>query len=558
MEQVRLDTGRLPITSGEDAPAGASQGRTIIAMYEAALSVASDLDLPSLLQRIADLAREVVPSRYAALGVANEQGRIVEFFTSGISAEERAALGPLPEGHGLLGELVHTGEPLLVPDISKHPRSYGFPPGHPPMRTLLGTPIKLGSHVLGDLYLTEHMDKRPYNEADLEIIEMLAAHAAAAIDRAHLYRQIETTRTIAVEQRDQLRVIVDQLPAAVLIHLPPDGRIELANEAALALLLGPGRVPDGAPRYGEDFRLLEESGERLAPDRRIDLRALRGESSRNRQLLLERADGTRISVLCQAAPLRGVDGSVNRAVTVIQDVTRLREAEQLKDDFLSLVSHEFRTPLTAIHGGARLLVNEGDRLDSETKQELLQDVAVESDRLDQMLSNMLSLAAIMAGRLQPTTEPLLLGPLVKKAAAAAGRRAEHHRFAVEIPNNLPPAEADSELLTQVLRNLYENAVKYSPNGEIIETSIERRDRSLILRVTDDGIGIAPEHVSSVFERFRRPGADPTIRGMGLGLYLSRLLVEVQGGRIWAGSEGLGRGSTFSIELPISREWDEPS
>jgi signal transduction histidine kinase len=101
-------------------------------------------------------------------------------------------------------------------------------------------------------------------------------------------------------------------------------------------------------------------------------------------------------------------------------------------------------------------------------------------------------------------------------------------------------------------------VKYSPNGKLIKTSLEQRAKSLILRVTDDGIGIAPEHVSSVFERFRRPGADPTIRGMGLGLYLSRLLVEVQGGRIWADSEGLGQGATFSIELPIAREWDEPS
>lgn len=552
MEQGRLEARVSPAQA--EVPE-TLQGRTIIAMYEAALSVASDLDLPSLLQRIADLAREVVPSRYSALGVANEQGRIVEFFTSGISPEERAALGPLPEGHGLLGELVSTGEPLLVPEISAHPKSYGFPPGHPPMHTLLGTPIKLGSRVLGDLYLTEHIDKRPYNEADLEIVQMLAAHAAAAIDRAHLYRQIESTRTVAVEQRDQLRVIVDQLPAAVLIHLPSDGRIELANEAALNLLLGSGRASGDPPRYGEDFRLLEESGERLAPDRRIDLRALRGEPSRNRQLLLERADGTRIAVLCQAAPLRGAGGEVNRAVTVIQDVTRLREAEQLKDDFLSLVSHEFRTPLTAIHGGARLLVSEGDRLDPDTKQELLQDVAIESDRLDQMLSNMLSLAAIMAGRLQPTTEPLLLGPLVKKTAVAAERRAERHRFMVDIPNNLPPAEADSELLTQVLRNLYENAVKYSPHGGIIRTTLDRRENSLILRVNDDGIGIAPEHVATVFERFRRPGADPTIRGMGLGLYLSLLLVEVQGGRIWAESRGLGRGASFSIELPISRDWD---
>jgi PAS domain S-box-containing protein len=546
---------------GLNAPGAGQSGngqhhRALVSMYEAALSVASDLDLPSLLQRIADLAREVVPSRYGALGVADTEGHIVEFYTSGITAEERARLGPIPQGHGLLGELVRTATPLLVPDISRHPRSYGFPPHHPPMKTLLGTPIVLGSRVLGNLYLTERMDGRPYDEADLELVQTLAAHAAAAIDRAQLYRQIETARANAVAQRDQVRVIVDQLPTAVLIHVPPDGRIELANDAALRLLLGGEPAATDGLQYGREFRMLEESGERIPQDRRLDVRALRGETTRNRQLLLERADGTRIPVLCQAAPLRGADGTVNRAVSVIQDITRLREAEQLKDDFLSLVSHEFRTPLTAIHGGARLLVAEGTRLEQETRQELLRDIAVESDRLDQMLSNMLSLAAIMAGRLQPATEPLLLNPLVRRVIQAASHRADHHTFVVDTPETLPPAEADAELLEQVLSNLYENAIKYSPNGGPIRTRLEERAGTIVISITDAGIGIVPEHVRTVFERFRRPGADPTIRGMGLGLYLSRLLVEAQGGTIWAESEGTGQGATFSIALPIPAEWHE--
>jgi signal transduction histidine kinase len=530
----------------------------LIATYEAALAVASDLDLASVLQRIADLSRDIVPAKYAALGVADADGKIIEFYTSGITADERAAMGAPPEGHGLLGELVRTGEPLMVSEIRNHAKSVGFPENHPVMHALLGVPILLGTRVLGNLYLTDRRDGQPFDELDLEIVQMLAAHAASAIDRAQLYRQVEVARASAIEQRDQFRVLVDHLPAAVLLQIPPDGQVELANESALHLLLGNNALRGVLPRYGIDFRLLEDGGQPVPHDRRIDLRALRGEPTRNRQFTLERADGSHVAVLCQAAPLRSADGEINRAVSVFQDITRLREAEQLKDDFLSLVSHEFRTPLTAIRGGARLLVSEHDRLERESRDDLLNDVATESDRLDRMLTNMLSLAAIKAGRLQPATEPVLLGPFVRKIVSEAQRHAPEYRFEIDIESDLPPAEGDPDLLFQVLRNLYENAVKYSPDGEFIRTRVRRNGDALILQVIDDGSGIAPEHVATVFERFRRPGADPTVRGMGLGLYLSRHLVDVQGGRIWAESGGPGAGATFSIELPIADDWDEES
>lgn len=547
-DQERPNSARLASSSSRDD--------AVIATYEAALAVASNLDLGSLLQRIADLAREVVPSKYSALGVADADGRIIEFFTSGITLEERALLGPIPEGHGLLGELVKYGVPLIVPDIAAHPHSYGFPENHPPMKTLLGVPILHGARVLGNLYLTEKFGDALYDRQDLEILEMLAVHAASAIDRAQLYRQVEDAHRTAIEQRDQLRVMIDQLPSAVLIQLPPDGRVEIANVSAARLLVGEDGPLGEMPRYGEDFRLLEENGKELRGDSRLDLRALKGESSRNRQLLLERANGSRVWVLCQSAPLRDAEGAVTRVVTVFQDVTQLREAEQLKDDFLSLVSHEFRTPLTSIHGGARLLASEGDRLDSAVRQELLEDVVTESDRLDRMLANMLSLAAIMAGRLQPSTEPLLLGPFVRKMVRETEARSPGYQFEIDVPVALPPAESDPELLSQVLRNLYENAVKYTPGGGRIVTRATSNGGTLTLKVIDSGGGIAPEHVSTVFERFRRPGADPGVRGMGLGLYLSRLLVEVQGGKIWAESDGIGAGASFSIEIPVARGWDD--
>jgi signal transduction histidine kinase len=528
-----------------------SHGDRRIAAYEAALAVAREVTPEAVLQRIVDTAREVVPARYAALGVADEQGRMTQFITSGITTEERALIGPLPEGLGLLGELIRERAPLLIPDIADDPRSVGFPPMHPPMQTLLGVPILLGRRVLGNLYVTEREGEAPFDKDDLAALQILATHAAAAIDRAQVYYRVE-------EQRDQLRIILDSLPTAVMIVAAPNGQTELANAAACALSFGSASPPSAVPVYGRDFQLRQTDGTPLSLEQRMEARAqlLQGDVIRNHQYLLESADGRRIPVLAQIAPLANAVGVVDRAVMVLQDITRLREAEQLKDDFLSLVSHEFRTPLTTIHGGAHLLTNQSGTLDEKTRRVLLDDIVTESDHLDQMLANMLTLTAVMAGRLPVRTEPLLLEPLAYTTAAEVAAHAPDHQFLVEIPADLPPSEGDPALLTQVLRNLYENAVKYSPGGGAVRTTASTEDRKVTIHVADSGIGIAANEVDRVFERFHRAGADPAVRGMGLGLYLSHHLIEAQGGRIAASSPGLGQGATFSVTLPLARDWGD--
>ena len=444
----------------------------------------------------------------------------------------------------------------MIRDIAADPRSSGFPPNHPPMKTLLGVPIMLGDRVLGDLYLTEREGDTEFTKHDLDIVSVLARHAASALERARLHADLQTAHQHAREQSDRLRTILDNLPSAILIANPPDGAITLANAAAQRLVFGQTDYGLGQLSRLDDFDLLEAEGLPLAFHLRPGVRALRDLTVRNQQLLLERRDGERVPVLTQATPLHDAQGRVTSAVIVFQDITRLREAEQLKDDFLSLISHEFRTPLTTIQGGAQLLLNQRTHLDEETLNGLLSDIAVESQRLDRMLHNILSLAAIMAGRLTASTEPVLLLPLVRSATNDVARHAPHHAFVSDLRANLPPVEADPDLLSQVLRNLYENAVKYSPNGGEINTTSTEDGGDVILSVTDQGTGIAREHVPHVFERFRRPGADPTVRGMGLGLYLSYRLVEAQGGTIGVESPGPGRGATFWVRLPIVQDWDD--
>lgn len=172
--------------------------RELEAINKSMAAISRALDLSEVLQNIVDAARELLQSRYAALGVADAWGRITQFITSGITPEERAAIGPLPQGHGLLGALIKQAEPLRVSNIADDPRRHGFPPNHPPMRSLLGVPIVSKGRVLGDLYLTDKIGAGEFNAEDQNLLSLLAAHAAVAIENGQLFEDVRAVR-------DQLR-----------------------------------------------------------------------------------------------------------------------------------------------------------------------------------------------------------------------------------------------------------------------------------------------------------------------------------------------------------------
>ena len=171
------------------------------ALDEATRAIAEVLDLEDVLQLIVDRVRTLVDARYAALGMADPAGRIERFLTTGISAEQRAAIGPLPEGHGLLGVIIREGRSLRIPDIARHPDAHGFPPNHPPMTSLLGVPITVHGRIVGDLYLTDKRDAPAFSEADQRIVELFARHAGIAIENARLHDRLAALRVVAERER---------------------------------------------------------------------------------------------------------------------------------------------------------------------------------------------------------------------------------------------------------------------------------------------------------------------------------------------------------------------
>jgi signal transduction histidine kinase len=163
----------------------------IESLDRATRAIAGELDIDRVLQLIVDSVRDLVHARYAAVGIIDPAGRIERFITSGISAEERAAIGPLPSGHGLLGLIIREGRAYRIPDIGTHPDAFGFPANHPPMTSFLGLPIRTAGESVGNFYLTDKLGAAEFSEQDQRLVEMFALHAGIAIQNARLHARVQ-------------------------------------------------------------------------------------------------------------------------------------------------------------------------------------------------------------------------------------------------------------------------------------------------------------------------------------------------------------------------------
>ncbi|HET7087754.1 MAG TPA: ATP-binding protein [Anaerolineae bacterium] len=242
-----------------------------------------------------------------------------------------------------------------------------------------------------------------------------------------------------------------------------------------------------------------------------------------------------------------------------QALVRVREADRMKSQLLSTVSHELRTPLASIKGYVTTLIDYRDRLRDATQEEFLHIVDEESDRLRELVENLLDMSRIEAGVLRIHPELTRLTPVVERALAALQPKLAGREVSIDSLDDLPDVMIDSTRIQQVLSNLLDNAAKYSPPGTPIHISVSSDATRVTVGVHDRGAGIPPEHAGKIFDRFYRieNAGIRSAGGIGLGLAISRGLIEAHGGRMWVDSLA-GRGSTFYFSIPVVRERDVPT
>ena len=235
----------------------------------------------------------------------------------------------------------------------------------------------------------------------------------------------------------------------------------------------------------------------------------------------------------------------------LRDVTQERTADAMKSQLLSTVSHELRTPLASIKGFATTLLRQDVRWDEATQRDFLKIIEEEADRLTEIIDNLLDMSQIEAGALRISKEPAQIRQLLREVVDEMRMRTEAHYFVVDLPPEMPRLMMDPRRIRQVLTNLIGNAIKYTPRGQIT-VACEVETDHVVISVADQGEGIAPEFRDKIFERFFQVDGASTRRvgGSGLGLSISRGIIEAHQGKIWVES-GQGQGSTFRFTLPLA-------
>jgi len=388
-----------------------------------------------------------------------------------------------------------------------------------------------------------------------------ALHVLGAVRDSTVHRQLEEREHAAREAAEArlalFQLVLDELPTCVYFVQGEEARLVLANRAAVALW--GSEWPSGQPM--QDFltahhiRLFNTNGQALPPAAFATLRALHeGKTVFQHQEIIRHADGMSLPVLVNAV-----------ALVVLQDVTSLKEDEQLKDQFIWLVAHELRNPLAALKGFATMLLrhSKGDKgtVLASWQQEALTEIDLAANRLHWLTEDLLDVVRLQAGRLMLHRESIDLVNTIRHVIAQMEQSSDRHQLTFSTSLSHLQAQMDRGRIEQVLVNLLTNAIKYSPDGGLVEVTLQLVPEWQEARISirDQGIGIPQAEQAQLFGRFvRASNSQPQgISGTGLGLYLCRELVSQHGGDIWFESTE-GTGSTFFLRLPLSQSTTAPS
>ena len=554
---MQLKCAQPPATS---APGPGSTGEEVLRLQaenellrdrlerlgQAALGMGATLDLGLVLQGVIDGVRSLCGARYGALITFDASGQVRDLVTSGITDEELGRLKGLPEGGGLLGYLNEVENPLRLKDIASHPRSGGFPPGHPPMKSFLGSPIRHRGERLGNLYLTEKEGGGEFTVEDEDLIVMFSGLAAQAMFSARSHREL-------ARSRDSLETLIEISPVGIMLFDAETMELLSLNPEVRRIVRGlkvPGRSQEELLSVMElrhpDGRKIESNENPVERTRRT------GETVRSEDVILHLAGGQAVATLASAAPVYSEDGRISTVVSILQDVTPLADLARARAQFLGMVSQELRAPLTSIQGAAAVALNSSPALGDAEAHQYFRIIDQNAGRMRVLINDLLDVTQIEAGTFSVSCQPEDLASLVEEARESFLGSGPRNSVEVEIPAGLPRVRADRSRMVQALGHLLSNAARCSSDWSVIRVKGSAQDGYLSVSVSDEGWGISAENLPHYFSEF-----SPTELGeagygredLRLGLAICKGVVEAHGGRIRAESDGPGLGARITLTIP---------
>jgi signal transduction histidine kinase len=513
------------------------------ALQEAARLLSSTLDLDEVLDRILEQVERVVAGdTFNIMLIQEDRAHVVRWRGyERLGAADWISTFSLPiAAYPNLRRMVETGHAVVVEDTASDPRWVGVE-GCEWLRSLVAAPIRVGNLTVGFLNV-DGTRACQFSQRDAQRLEAFASHAAIAVENARLYEELRG-------HAEQLEERVRERTAQVEAHNARLEAVLSGTTDGVVVLDGQGRTVRLNP-VAEDY--LNRA---LAPEDRETLRAslqeLAAQAAERPRKVLE-LDGTDLELNAVPIPDHELEGGA--ALVTIHDVTHLKELARLKSRFVSNVSHELRTPITTIRLYAELLRH----AEGAQREEYLDALNREAERQTRLVEDILQISHLDAGRLEIRPSLISLNDLTEIAAVTYGPLAAQNEIDLrhQPSDAVPPTMVDPDKIMQVLNNLVENAIRYTPAGGevIISTGREESDGQSWARVavSDTGMGIPPDELPHIFERFFR-GQQPQqmmLPGSGLGLAIVKEIVALHRGRVSASSQ-VGQGTTLTVWLPAA-------
>ena len=521
----------------------------ISALNAASLRISASLDLETVLREVVESARSLTGACFAAIATIDEAGAPQDFVTSGFTEEQHRAMVEWSEGPRLFEHFRDLPGPVRIADVPAYVQALGFTTDRLPSKTFQGTPMRhRGVHV-GNFYLVEKEGGEAFTDEHEEILVLFASQAATAIANARTYRAEQRARA-------DLEALIETSPVGVVVFDVGTGRpVSLNREARRIVesLRMPGRTAEDLLGI---LTCRFADGREIALDKFPLARALSSaETVRAEEIVLTTPDGRSITTLVNATPIHAEDGAVASVVVTMQDLAPLQELERMRAEFLGMVSHELRVPLTSIKGSTGALLASRQFAPAETR-EFIRIVDGQADRMIGLIADLLDAGRIDTGTLSVSPEPSEVAALVDRARTTFLSGGARHTVTIDLPPDLPRVMADRQRVEQVLNNLLANAARQAPESSPIRVAAERDGVQVAVSVADEGRGIAPGRLAQVFRKYSgRAGAErgAGTGGSGLGLAICKGLVEAHGGRIRAESGGPGLGACFTFTLPVAGE-----
>lgn len=520
------------------------------------------LDTQGLLQEILQRAAVLMRTQHGFLFVVEPQSQEL-VLRVGIGRYAEHIGYRLKRGQGMAGWVWKTGEPLVVSDYGQWAHRV---PGFEWARAQVCLPLRIDLEIVGVIGLVYLEPDRQFGEAEVDLLNRFGQMASLALANANLYEEtrhelqerrraeqrLQETLTEIERAQTKARAILDAATDSMLL-LAPDKTILSVNRSFCENFFG----DDPRQVFGKSLTDYQET-----------LGTIFGSASAFQHLIqttLTDTENTFTHNLVQVAPRARelqlfstpVRTSANEYVGrlyVFRDVTHERELDRMKNDFVSMVSHELRTPLTSIKGYLDLLQTEQVGKLNDTQREFLNIVKANTDRMVQLIDDLLDLSRIEAGRIELRPQALDLARLIQIVVETMHPqlRAKQQNVVLAVSPDLPAVWGDHDRVIQILTNLVSNAHKYTPPAGTITITARPSDTWARVDVTDTGIGLSQKEIAQLFSKFFRASnrVVQNIPGTGLGLAITRSLVELHGGHIWVESTP-GQGSTFSFTLPLA-------